>query len=137
MTAKKWIECLSLALKYLHEKGITHENIKSSNMLSFNAVDPKNSKIKFVHFMSSLTISPEKLSQNNDSETIAIEDHMNDDLLNLYFVFTEVLSITHFLRDSDRHIAQQLFRKMITSDVNSTKALNKLLTDRKWLKTSS
>jgi hypothetical protein len=87
--------------------------------------------------MSSLTISPEKLSQNNDSETIAIEDHMNDDLLDLYFVFTQILSITHFLRDSDRHIAQQLIRKMIASDVNSTKALNKLLTDRKWLKTSS
>jgi hypothetical protein len=130
-------EYLSSALKYLQEKGITHVNIKSSNMSLFNAVDPKNSKIKFVHFMSFLTIGPEKLSQNNDSETIAIEDHMNDDLLNLYFVFTQILSITHFLRDSDRHIAQQLIRKMITSNVNSTKALNKLLTDRKWLKTNS
>ncbi len=42
-----------------------------------------------------------------------------------------------FLERLDRHIAQQLIRKMITSDVNSTKALNKLLTDRKWLKNSS
>ncbi len=97
MIAKKWIECLSSALKYLHEKGITHVNIKSSNMLLFNAVDPKNSKIKFVHFITSLTISPEKLSQKNSSETIAIEDHMNDDLLDLYFLFIEILSITYFL----------------------------------------
>ncbi len=93
-------EYLSSALKYLHVKGITHVNIKSSNMLLFNAVDPKNSKIKFVHFMSSLTISSEKFPKNNDSETIAIEDHMNDGILNLYFVFTEVLLMTHFLRDS-------------------------------------
>jgi serine/threonine protein kinase len=136
MTAKKLIECLSSALKYLHEKGITHSNIKSSNIQLFNAVDTKSSKIKFVDFMSSLTISHEKLNQKNDSETIAIEDHMNDDLLDLYFVFKKVLSITHFLRDSDRHIAQQPIRKMITLDANSTKALNKLLTNRKWLKTS-
>jgi hypothetical protein len=81
--------------------------------------------------MSSLTIRPEKLNQKNDSETIAIEDHMNDDFLDLYFVFKKILSITHFLRDSDRHIAQQPIREMITSDANSTKALNKLLTDRK------
>ncbi len=86
MTAKKLIKCLSSALKYLHEKGITHSNIKSSNIQLFNAVDPKSSKIKFVDFMSSLTISHEKLNQKNDSETIAIEDHMNDDLLDLYLV---------------------------------------------------
>jgi hypothetical protein len=39
--------------------------------------------------MSSLTTNPEKLSRKNDSEMMAIEDHMNDDLLDLYFVFTD------------------------------------------------
>jgi hypothetical protein len=76
--------------------------------------------------MSSLTIRPEKLSEKNDLKAIAIEDHMNDDLLDLYLVFDEILSITHF----DRNIAQQLIRKIVTFDVNSRKALNKLLTDQ-------
>jgi hypothetical protein len=62
-------------------------------MLLFNAVDPKNSKIKIVDFMSSLTISPEKLSQKNVSEMIAIEDHMNDDFLDFYFVFVDKNSL--------------------------------------------
>jgi hypothetical protein len=75
--------------------------------------------------MSSLTIRPEKLSEKNDLETIAIEDHMNDDLLDLYLVFDQILSITHF----DTNIAQQLIRKIVALDVNSRKALNKLLTD--------
>jgi hypothetical protein len=37
--------------------------------------------------MSSLTIRPEKLSEKNDLKAIAIEDHMNDDLSDLYFGF--------------------------------------------------
>ncbi len=55
-------------------------------MLLLN-VDSKNCKIKFVDFMSSLTIRPEKLSEKNDLKAIAIEDHMNDDLSDLYFGF--------------------------------------------------
>jgi hypothetical protein len=76
--------------------------------------------------MSSLTIRPEKLSEKNDLETIAIEDHMNDDLLDLYLVFDQILSITHF----DSNITQQLIRKIVALDVNLRKALNKLLTDQ-------
>ncbi len=76
--------------------------------------------------MSFLTIRPEKLSEKNNFETIAIEDYMNDDHLDLYLVFDEILSITHF----DRNIAQQLIRKIVTFGVNSRKALNKLLTDQ-------
>ncbi len=52
-------------------------------MLLFNAVDPKNCKIKFVDFMTSLRISPEMLSEEKELEAIEIEDHMNDDLLDL------------------------------------------------------
>jgi hypothetical protein len=37
-------------------------------------VFPKNCKIKFVDFMSSLIIRPEKLSEKNNLETIATED---------------------------------------------------------------
>jgi hypothetical protein len=76
--------------------------------------------------MSFLIIRPEKLSEKNDLKAIAVEDHTNDYLLDLYLVFDEILSITYF----DRNIAQQLIRKIVTFDVNSRKALNKLLTDQ-------
>ena len=129
--SKSVIRQLIEAVKYLHENGITHGNIKASNVLYFKR-DKNEDKIivKLADFVSSQKIDVKQINSLKLEEKQYLEDRMEEDVFDLYFLITETMASTQFESEDCEHSAHESTLQLITTEGKSIQLLNTLLTSK-------
>ena len=130
-STKTWIKSLTECLKSLHQNGISHGSIKSSNILFFSRnEDQKQIDLKIADFVLSHVTTEQQMKNQTIEEKQLMEDRMDEDVFDIYFVFTEILNLTEFQSEDQKKTALDSIRGLITSEGNSVNLLNSLLNSK-------
>ena len=120
---KCWVKKLGEALHYLQNRKITHGYIKSSNILVFGTKEDQMD-VKLADFVFAKIETKDNVSVE---QTQALEERMENDVIAISFVFTDLLAITSFDSSTNQKFATDSVHKLLNSCEGPQRELNTFL----------